>query len=124
MSTRKNKRPEQLVILGRLFDVKWGRDEMPDDSREDYGHTEPEARRILINTEMCAYESEVEATLLHEAVHASLALSGVESLIDEKLDEAIATCLENALYPLLLDLVELGYFRRMAERTGYTHAGK
>ena len=47
---------------------------------------------------------QAERTLLHEILHASLCISGLGStsspLISHEIEEAIVTCLENALFPL------------------------
>lgn len=59
-----------------------------------WGETHPFEYWIKVNA---SHSIEVqEATLFHEAIHAALGVAGLNEILDEKTEEAVVRCLENA----------------------------
>lgn len=110
-STRVRK-PKQLQVLGVVFDCSWDTASMPADSKDDYGETLFEDRRLCINSPKHKTAESLERTVFHELMHACLALAGQDQHLDDKTEEGVIRALENGMYPVLLELVELGYFRK------------
>ncbi len=90
---------------------------MPSDSKEDFGETLVEERRLCINTPRHKSSESLERTVFHELMHMCLALTGQDQHLDEKSEEGVIRALENGMYPVICDLVELGYFRKPREQT-------
>lgn len=109
-----NKRFGSLPILGVLYKFGWRSKDMPADAKDDFGETFPDEQRIAVNVEKHKSESGVEQTMLHELIHATLYVSGHSEQLDSKQEEAIVRALENGLYPAIVRLVKMGYFRGAA----------
>lgn len=84
--------PEKINILGMTFDIELDASLDP----LSYGETESKSYIIKINP---LHYKERKLTLLHECIHAALGVSGLSEIIEEKVEEAIVVCIENALYP-------------------------
>lgn len=80
-------------------------------SKDDFGETCSDSKRVSINSEKHQRPSDIENTLLHELFHAVLAESGQAEYFTEIQEEALVRALENGMHPLVCRLVELGYFR-------------
>jgi hypothetical protein len=111
-----------IPIAGIHTSITWTREEMPDDCRDDYGHTEAGRRSINVNSEFCGSEFAAESTLFHEVIHAALAYTGHSELLEslgEKAEEALVLALEYALHPAICEMVAAGAFRHgTAQRHG------
>lgn len=103
---------KQLHLLGVALDVTWDTASMPADSKEDYGESLPEDRRVHINLPRHKTSEAAERTLFHELMHCVLALTGQDQHLDEKTEEGVIRALEHGMYPAICELVELGYFRK------------
>lgn len=82
--------PKSLVIGGKRVKVV-----MKDELRSDEGHG---AFGLfsdgLIEISKETPQDEMVATLLHECIHAALAISGVGEILDNKVEEAICRAVE------------------------------
>ena len=87
--------PKKIKILGKTFEIAYIPDMKDKDDGDDlYGEMHAREFRIDINS---SKSREVqEHTLFHEAMHGALDVAGLSSLLDEKVEEAIITCFENA----------------------------
>ena len=84
-------RPKEISIGGHVFSIQYKQ-------MEDFGRMDIDKRTILLKKNMGSEET--FDTLLHEAVHACLSLSGLGYLIDnENLEEALVRALENLMIP-------------------------
>lgn len=81
--------PQKIRILGQ--DITISRKDMKEG---DYGEYLEYKCQININKTL-GYEEAV-ATLVHEAIHAALHISGQSQHLSMKLEEGIVICLENA----------------------------
>lgn len=81
--------PTEVKILGIPFKIKIV------DDLEDYGETNGPENVIKLNKKFS--RDKMESTLLHELVHAALYVSGLSQVLDDKMEEGIAICVENAL---------------------------
>lgn len=109
------RRISAIPIAGIQTSITWTRDEMPDDCRDDYGHTEAGRRSINVNSEFCGSEFAAESTLFHEVIHAALAYTGHSELLEAlgiRAEEALVLALEYALHPAICEMVAAGAFRR------------
>ena len=80
------------MVMSTPFEIVWEED------RENYGECDGAAQEIMISD----YQTEAQAdhTLLHEYIHAALAVSGLDELLSDELNEAVTKCLTTAFYPL------------------------
>lgn len=101
--------------MGLVWEFTWDTASMRPDSKDELGETLVDAQRITINSPLIKQPDRVERTVLHEILHAVLFASGQEVHFDEKQEESIVRALENGMYPVLCELVELGYFRKPKE---------
>jgi Zn-dependent peptidase ImmA (M78 family) len=100
----KQRVPETVSILGYDFalaisnvdtaGVPW---KTGDD--KEYGDTDIFDHKIHLNADQSP--KQMHMTRLHEYVHAILQVSGINSLLDEKTEEAIAQAIEHGLAPLI-----------------------
>lgn len=97
MAKKKEVLPTTITVLGHDFSVKWNHEFENDES---FGDTCYEDRAIRIGTK-CDTAEKRAATLLHEICHAAIGVTGLEHMLGDKLEEAVVSGLENALYPLL-----------------------
>lgn len=84
--------PKHLTIGGQKIKVLVKKDLKADDGGVAYGLYCYGDRTIELNAEND--QSQQLPTLLHEAVHAALKISGVGELLDPKLEEAICVAIE------------------------------
>lgn len=92
--------PSSLPILG----YEWQVDKVPsipsDEDEIIHGTTEGPKYRITVALEAHPTEEALEATLMHEVVHAVLHMAGLSNLLDDKQEEALAVAIEHGLFPL------------------------
>lgn len=93
------KLPSSLCILGVKFNVAWNHD-FDDEKEETFGDTHVLGKKIRIGTR-CHTSSDRASTFFHEALHAALGVAGYSEMLGTKQEEALVTCIENALYPHL-----------------------
>lgn len=86
--------PKQLMILGRKIKV-----EVCDMPEGEWGEYCSDAQVIHVSNQ-CP-EATVEATLLHECIHAVLDVSGEEEIMTDGQQEKMARLFEHALAPLI-----------------------
>lgn len=91
--------PKKLMICGVPHKIKYvdrlgGQDELL------YGQYHDRQSVIEINVGAHETQGEVWATLLHEAVHGILHVSGLSEFLDGKQEEAMVTALEYGLVGL------------------------
>lgn len=100
MVTNKTKLPlpEHVMALGIPFQVQVV-DQV--DAEESAGETVAEHRIIKIAANQDTRRR--WTTLLHEYLHATLAVNGVGSVIDEQVEEIIVQSIEHAIESFLLD---------------------
>lgn len=84
--------PETIDILGTSFRIILDA-EM---DKLEYGETQSKDYTIKLNP---LHYNERKLTILHECIHAAFGVSGLCEILDEKMEEAIAVCIENALAP-------------------------
>jgi hypothetical protein len=87
--------PTSLTICGTTWTVEYRKFK-----GKQYGSTNVRKRRIRISVDQQA--DLMRSTLLHEAIHACLALNGI-SQIDENTEERICQALEVPLLSLIRD---------------------
>jgi hypothetical protein len=84
MSSEKFTAPAYLMIGGRKIRV------ILDDDLDDHGMYVHDTKKISINPT----KEDPLATLLHEAVHAALAVGGLSEILEDKLEEAVCRAVE------------------------------
>ena len=83
--------PSEILIGGHLFTIEYKK-------MTDFGNLDFDKRTIHIKKNM--NEEETLDTILHEAVHACLSLSGLGFLIDnDNFEEALVRAIENLVVP-------------------------
>ncbi len=88
--------PKYIIVFGRKIKIKYC------DSLDGlHGDFNPD--KLLIRIDSTNSEKEQRITLLHEVLHASLALGGVSELLSPELEEAIVRNLEYGVFPLVED---------------------
>lgn len=96
----RKKLPTSVVIGGRRIKVVFK--EMKDTWGE-YIHDKREIRMSLklkpADKNKAAWE-----TLVHECVHACLAMAGLDHILEESTEEAVVRCLEHMFLPLIESL--------------------
>lgn len=105
--TKKKKRPTSVTVMGIPFTVLYQPSVVdPDDKDKEElsGLTTGAQRLIQISTSVNTTKELIEATLLHETIHAILYVSGMSEMIqacdpteDDKLEEGIVVALENGI---------------------------
>lgn len=103
-----------MPVMGIPFELTWDTASMPADSKSDYGETVVGDRLVHINVPRHRSVPSAESTVLHEFIHAVLGVSGQDEHIGDK-EEGVVKALESGLYPIIVELVELGYFRKPKE---------
>jgi hypothetical protein len=105
------KRPRSLEICGHEFEVKWGPEHT---GKKSWGASKQEERWVAVNDEKCVTREQKERTLLHEAIHMILGLTGTVEICEgsERKEEILVTALENGLQPVIRQMVAHGYFHR------------
>ena len=92
MSTSYN--PRQITIGGQKYRIVYKKD------LEDFGNVDVDKKIITIRGNLSATEK--LHTILHEAFHACLALSGLSYLIDdENKEEALVRAFDSLLLPVI-----------------------
>ena len=76
--------PSHLIIGGRKIRV------VLNEEMEEHGLYYHDSRKILINPT----KEEPLASLLHESIHAALAIGGLSEILDDKLEEAVCRAVE------------------------------
>ncbi len=97
-----NRLPESVLVSGVRFSIAW--EHTFDDCV--FGDTDVHDRKVRMG-DRCKIPAERASTLFHELMHCALGVAGFGEMLEEKLEEAIVTCLENALYPHLEMIVRL-----------------
>ena len=87
MSEEKGYFPKSVTIFGKEIKVEVT-DNLDDDVLGEFRAQE----KIIYLSDFAGKE-----TLLHEVAHAALHYSGISEMLDEKLEEAICTCMEYGL---------------------------
>lgn len=90
------KKPTTVNIMGKVFEVAHPKQVASD--KDVYGHTVGHDRKITIKGSLSG--EAFEDTLLHETIHAILAVSGMTEMLSEEHEEAIVVALENGLSQL------------------------
>ena len=91
-------KPKEIIIAGRRFKIIYR-------SIEDYGRFDYDRQIIIIRESL--NEREIYQTIIHEAFHAMLYISGVSFAIDsERIEEAIIRCFDNFLMPAIESQLE------------------
>jgi hypothetical protein len=81
------------MILGAKVKIKYVSKEMYNDEQDLLdGAFDASALTIYIST-----RSDIQATLLHECLHAAIWISGAGNLINHKTEETLVSAIENAL---------------------------
>lgn len=83
-------RPKSKMILGERIKITWLKD---DPAKEHEAIFYPGNMSIEIYDTVYWSKS-----LQHELIHAAFYVSGLSELLDDKLEEAICSCLENILF--------------------------
>lgn len=92
-------KPSKIFIAGKRFKIIYQED------LEDFGRFDYENQIIIIRSTL--NQREIYQTIIHEAFHVALYLSGVSFAIDsEKIEEAIIRCFDNFLLPLIEDQIK------------------
>ena len=92
----RKKRPTAVPILGQSFDIAY-KEHLQEDGEDVYGQTDTKEFNIGIDKKSNKDPKTFEATLMHETIHGILGVSGLNELLDEKLEEAIVVAIENGL---------------------------
>jgi hypothetical protein len=100
-----NKFPKSLQIMGAKIKIKYvdSLDKKGSDA-DTYGECVPFKRVIYIAKGKHETEQEVYHTILHEAIHCILALSGTGHSLEHDQEESIVLALETGLTTLLPQL--------------------
>lgn len=109
---KKPKRFDTLDILGKPYTFTWTTEEMPDDSKTDFGECIDGYQKIAINSDLIEEKSTplmLEVTVLHEICHGIMDASGHKEILGNK-EEGVVKALEG-LHPIICKLVKLGYFK-------------
>ena len=96
--------PKKLNISGFEWELEeQEEEENPNLDDPTYGCTYPHARKIVIYNKPHKDhpKNEKSSTLFHESIHAAIFTGGLGSLIDDKTEEVLVTCIENSLWPLI-----------------------
>ena len=94
MARRRKDRPdEQVSVCGREVSITYQRD--LDDCD---GCFYPDEAEIHVDLEASRDPDQI---LFHELLHAALAFSGVSDLLTESSEEALVSCLEQNIFPLV-----------------------
>lgn len=119
MTRASKKRFVSLSICGVPFSFSWGKKHMPaDHDEDDFGETQWLDRRVIINTDRCRSTRDEETTVLHEILHAIVGVCGHDKRFSDEEEERLVTCFENGLYPVICELVRLGYFKPEGNANG------
>ena len=94
------RRPKSVCVLGQDFSIEYKPKVVVGDNDECYGLTHVKDFTIQISSTENKTPEQMEATLLHEVIHAVLGVSGLTELIDDKTEEALVVSLENGLKEL------------------------
>ena len=82
-----------ITILGQKYKIV-------DKSMEDQlGECDPDKRVLSIDPKQ--NDDQYASSTLHEIIHASLYISGLSFILEEKLEEAVVRAVEHALHPLV-----------------------
>lgn len=91
---------KKIVVLGEVIDIRLVSEEevakkigADPDSFDSYGCYVPIDRTIYINKSL--EPDQIRKTLIHELIHANLSISGLSNILEDKLEEAVCTALEN-----------------------------
>jgi len=91
-------RPKEIRIAGKRFKIIY------QDDLEDFGRFDYENQLIIIRSTL--NQREIYQTIIHEAFHVALYISGVSFAIDsEKIEESIIRCFDNFLLPVIEDQI-------------------
>lgn len=87
--------PTQIKILGKIFQVSYVPTLIDAETKEElFGETHGRDFKIEISTR---FPRDIqEKTLFHEAMHAALSVAGLDHILEDRVEEAIISCLENA----------------------------
>jgi hypothetical protein len=108
--------PSAVSVLGQTFSVQVVAGLRDTDGEELFGLTDGDRRLIRV----CSAKNDaegLEATLLHEVIHATLYVAGLNELMDERLEEGLVRALEHGLGRLYARRVDAGW-PRVRERDG------
>jgi len=102
------KKISELNILGQPFSIKW---KTKADMAGNYGLMDGVSREIHVQSTAGHF---IESTLLHEAIHAILYVTGMGDAIGltEKKEEGLCLSLENGLVPIIQQMVDAGAFAK------------
>ena len=92
MPRKKKYAPTSIEVGGVTFKIVYK-------ELDDFGQMDIDRKTIFIRKGMSNEEN--FDTLMHECVHACLAVGGISYVIDEdKIEEGVTRCLDNLLFPI------------------------
>lgn len=105
---RRKNLPKSVTVMGQKFKLFWNHEF---EDSEQWGETDVLNRTIRIGSK-CDTAEKRASTLFHELSHAAIGVAGLEHTLGEKLEEAVVSGLENALFPLLNTVQEVRKIER------------
>ena len=87
--------PSSIVIFGIKFKV-----EVVDLSSEDLSGDSHASKKLIRINSKDKIDTQ-KSTLFHEVIHMALDIGGIGSVLEEKTEEGVVTCIENALWKLM-----------------------
>tara|TARA_R100001463_G_scaffold66915_2_gene120563 strand:+ start:10 stop:330 length:321 start_codon:yes stop_codon:yes gene_type:complete len=93
MSDKESYKPKQILIAGIAFKIQYK-------PINDFGLCDIDKKTITIRETLS--NKETLETLLHESLHACLAVSGLSYLLDnEETEEALIRCIDHLYIPIV-----------------------
>jgi len=94
MKTKNTYKPKSLLVAGHKLAIEYRKD------LDDFGQFNVDRMTIIIRDSL--NPKETLSTIIHESVHAILALSGLSYLIDdESKEEALVRAIDYLLIPII-----------------------
>jgi hypothetical protein len=105
-----DKDPTEVEILGRRCPITWDASLKADPGEVPaWGEYERHECRISIDKRVPDVEFRLR-TLIHEMVHAGLDVSGLTEFLEDKMEEAICTVMEQVIVPNIDTLYKISRF--------------
>jgi hypothetical protein len=92
--------PKSIVILGERFKIKLV-DAIGDKDSPDVIHATCDTTKRVIFLNKSIGQAAFETALLHEIIHAILAITGISAPMSESTEETLVSALERALFPII-----------------------
>ena len=93
--------PVRLPVAGFAIRIEYVEKILDEDGQSIWGETVCGANLIRVSTSKPTDESQVWATLYHELNHVAWDISGINNVVDDKIEEALAHSVDNLLGPIL-----------------------